>query len=735
MKTKVMASQLALVLGTTLAGPGVTSALAEESLGLEEVIVTARKREENLMEIPVSVAVVDSTIIENANLADINDLANVTPGLKYNTAFGRQADRPVIRGISSIFTTEELAGYFVDGIYVAGSLQTFDLESMERVEVMKGPQSAVFGRRTFSGAINYVTARPTEDFTGKITATLGENGREELSAAISDTIDSFGYRINVRTSDYDGDFNNTLEGGPDVGGQSSDSINGSFRWDLSDTTVLHFNAGYVETDDEHYVVVLQPSSENNCTFGTRQYYCGTLKTDVPVSLGGYMNDSDYGLESETLRTSIRLEHDFGFADFTWTSAYNTYEVEDGTDQTWSGKQIAFDFGAYFGGGNPFVPASQWHDRGVEDVDDMSHELWLRGLAMKERLSWSVGAYYYDEESDGKGWDGDGVITSITSGEVTNTAFMGSVEYDFTDAFTLGLELRYAEDEITEVEELDGDGGIEYNETFDSTTYRLTGSYTFDNGTMLYGNWSTGVMPGQFNTNPDLPDNLIPVDEQELEQFEIGVKSDISDTLSLTAAVFMMEWTDQVRSEFYTGGGNPVGYKANQGDSDINGVEMDVNWQALDSLLISGGFSYNDTEVNNFVSSDPTDVAITGDGDVSGAQLPLSPEWEGHIAGTHTWDFDNGLQLVSRLDVSYQDSRYTCTVNLAETGSETLVNLNIALSGESWRVAVWGKNLTDEDAIVSSLRYVEADSFFWSGRAFALTPRPGTEWGITATYNF
>ena len=78
MKTKVMASQLALVLGTTLAGPGVTSALAEESLGLEEVIVTARKREENLMEIPVSVAVVDSTIIENANLADINDLANVS---------------------------------------------------------------------------------------------------------------------------------------------------------------------------------------------------------------------------------------------------------------------------------------------------------------------------------------------------------------------------------------------------------------------------------------------------------------------------------------------------------------------------------------------------------------------------------------------------------------------------------------------------------------------------------
>ncbi len=729
MKRKILASELAVVLGTTLMGPAI-SVYAAESLTLEEVVVTARKREESLMEIPVSVAVIDNTVIQNANLSDINDLANITPGLKYNSAFGRQADRPVIRGLSSIFTATELAGFFVDGIYVAGSLQTFDLSAMERVEVLKGPQSSVFGRRTFSGAINYVTARPTEDLSGKIELSAGENGYQVLSGAISDTVGAFGYRINARMHEYDGDFENTKVGGPkNVGGQSSDSINGQFRWDLGEDTAITFNAMYAKTDDDHFAMQLHPASRNNCSPGGRDYYCGDVPADTPISLGGFLKASDYGVEAEDVRTSLRLEHDFHFADFTWTSAYNSYDNTAGTDQSWKGADIAFDFG-FLAGGPPFLPANEWHIIVADKVEDVSHEAWLRGLAMSDKLSWSAGAYYYDEESDGTNTIGNYQLDSTREGAVTNTAVMGAVEYEFTDNFNLGLELRYAEDEITQAE-----NGVEYNDSWDSITYRVTAGWNVTDNTMLYGNWSTGVLPGSFNTDPVLPENLRSVDEQTLEQFEIGVKSTLSDTVSLTAAIYTMEWTDQVRSEFFDGVSPAAGYQDNQGSSDINGVEMDLNWNALDSLLLTAGFSYNDTQVKDFISNDASDVDITGDGDVSGNQMPLSPEWEGHVSGTHIAAFDNGLQLTTRLDASYQDSRYVRVINIAETGTETMVSLSVALSGESWRVALWGKNLTDEDSPVSVLRYVEADSFFFGGRAFAVTPRPGTEWGVTASYNF
>lgn len=733
MTKKLLASRLALALGIPLAVPAMSVAVqAAETAMLEEVVVTARKREESIMRIPVSVSVIDSGTIQQANLSDINDLANVTPGLKFNTAFGRQADRPVIRGISSIFTGSQLAGYFVDGIYVAGSLQTYDLDAIERVEVLKGPQSAVYGRRTFSGAINYVTQAPTEDLSGKVTVSAGENGYQLFSGSVSDTVGVLGYRVNARTSDYDGDFKNTKVGGPDVGGESDQSINGTFIFTLSDDTSLRFNASYTETDDDSYAIQLQPSSENNCTFGIRQYYCGTVKADTPISLGGVMDNSDYGVESETLRTSIRLTHRFDFAELTWTSAYNEYDNYAGSDQSFKGAEQAFSFG-FFGGGPLLEPATAWHTQRSDTVEDQSHELWLRGSAMDDRLSWSTGAYYYDEDNDGTDRIGDGSLDGVRSGEVTNIAVMGAVEYRFSDSFVAGLELRYADDEVTLVED-----GVTFNENFDSLTHRLTGSWYASDDTMVYGSWSTGTLPGTYNTDARLPSSLQAVEEGELEQFEIGVKSSLTDSLNLTAAVYMMEWTNQARSEFYTANGTispGVGYRATQGSSDINGVEVDLKWQAATSLLLSAGFAYQDSEIKDFISTDAKDKAITGDGDVSGAQMPLSPELEAHASATYTNTFSNGLQLTSRLDASYQDKRYIRTVNRADTGSETLVGLNVALAKDGWRVALWGKNLTDEDSAVSVLRYVETDGFLFGPGAMAVTPRPGREFGVTASYEF
>lgn len=699
--------------------------IAQAQENIEEIIVTARKREESLMKIPVSVNVVDSVLIQAANLNSAEDIALITPGFKMNSAFGRQADRAVIRGVSSIFTGQDLVGYFVDGVYFTGSISSLGLDSVERVEVLKGPQSASFGRRTFSGAINYVMQKPTKDTTFKVKAELGSNSHQVLSATASGSSGKFGYRANIRSYQYDGDFDNALPSGPNnIGGEETLSASGTFYFDPSEDTSIEFSTSYADDDDQQYAISIQPTAENNCTFGTTSYYCGVVNSNAPVSLGGFRDASTYGVQRERFRSSLKIVHDFGPAELTWISSYNTLNEYVGQDQTFNGLQAVFSFG-FFSGGPFLVPATDWHTLDASETDDVSHEVWLRGAANNDRLSWSIGAYLYDEDSEG--FESDGFRNKIG-----NQALMGAIDYEFSDVFRAGLELRWAEDEIDQKPEF---STTQFSDTFDSVTHRLTLSWDVAESTMLYANWSTGTLPGEFNTNANLPPELIPIDEGELEQIEVGVKSSITDALNVTAAVYTQEWSDQRRNEFIIINGIAQGYQANQGTTEFTGVELSANWQATDKLTLTGAFSFNDSEIKNFISTDTTDVAITGDGDVSGAQAPLSPEKEAHVSANYSVPFQNGMELSARVDVGYQSTRFARTVNLAETGSATVANLNVSLSRDNWRIALWGKNVTDEDAAVSVLRYIEPDSFLFGNRAFAVTPRKGPEYGVTFTAEF
>lgn len=712
-------------------------ALFQVAAAADNMIITARKTSENILDVPVSVIAIDAEQIEAAGFQDINDISELTPGIKFNSAFGRQGDRPVIRGVSAITTGIDPAGFFVDGIYVAESLQSYDLSAVERVEIIKGPQSATFGRRTFSGAINYVTKAPSEDLLLKVSGEAGSNALIRTTATVSDTVGAIGYRVTGNYYSYDGDFDNTLTGATfaapdDIGGEETMSLNGSLYWNISDDHLLKFNVVYSDDDDDHFAIALQPSAENNCFFDmdTRPYYCGTLQTNTPVSLGGFFDPDDYGVELERLRTSVRGEHDLGAVQLTWVGAYNTAEDKVGTDVSFQGAQTAFSF-ATFGQ----VPASDWHTFEEDDTDDYSVEVWLRGNAMNEALKWAVGGYLYDEEAERLDLNGNRVFEDITTEEITNTAIMGLVEYDFAEKFRLGLEVRYAEDEITE-SQFDGTTTLSNSDTFESFTYRATASWFLAEETMAYLSASTGVLPGDFNTDTQLPASLISIDEQELQMFELGIKTAVNDALTFTGAIYLQEWKDQQRSQFIIIGGNPVNYQANQGTTDFLGIEGQALWRIADGWEADVAFSYNNTEVKNFVSDDATDVDLTNQtGDVSGAQLPLSPELEASASLTYTAQLNSEFELATRLDASFQDSRYVRLVNFAETGSATLVNLNVTLATDTWSVSLWGKNLTDEDSVVSGLRYIENDSFFFGGRAFAITPRVGTEVGITGRYRF
>ena len=153
----------------------------DEEMDLEEVIVTARKREENLQEVPLSVTAFSSSTLQDYRMFSPEDIAGFTPGFSFVNSFGRDSDRPVVRGMSNILGAPN-ASFFIDGVYVPGTISSTELQMLERVEVIKGPQAALYGRATFSGAINYVTRRPTNELEGQVTVTVAEHETTNTNA-------------------------------------------------------------------------------------------------------------------------------------------------------------------------------------------------------------------------------------------------------------------------------------------------------------------------------------------------------------------------------------------------------------------------------------------------------------------------------------------------------------------------------------------------------------------------
>ena len=183
----VVAAVATILAGQTATAQDVAPG-ANDRLVLEEVVVSARKRDETLIDVPLTVTAVSAARIEELGIRDSRDLALYTPGFSNVASFGRSStERPVIRGQSNILGDPN-ASYFVDGVYLSGSASNTETANLERIEVIKGPQAALYGRATFAGAINYVTKRPAEAFEGKVNLTYGEFDQRDLTAYASGPI-------------------------------------------------------------------------------------------------------------------------------------------------------------------------------------------------------------------------------------------------------------------------------------------------------------------------------------------------------------------------------------------------------------------------------------------------------------------------------------------------------------------------------------------------------------------
>tara|TARA_B100000902_G_scaffold391217_1_gene441510 strand:- start:77 stop:1219 length:1143 start_codon:yes stop_codon:yes gene_type:complete len=348
----------------------------DEEMSLEEVIVTARKREENLQEVPLSVTAFNASTLQDYRMFSPEDIAGFTPGFSFVNSFGRDSDRPVVRGMSNILGSPN-ASFFIDGVYVPGTISSTELQMLERVEVIKGPQAALYGRATFSGAINYVTRRPTNELEGQVTVTVAEHDTTNTNAYVSGPLieDKLYFYLGAGFSEYGGEYNNTISG-DEVGGEETTTFTGKLLWTPNDAFEASLRVTTQKDDDDHIAMWLQGQEYNNCFDANasrpaaRGYYCGTVNTSDEVTLRTDFFPNP-GIERDVMRTALNMDWELGNG---WMISSITGYQESETD-----RQIDVSYGGYdaFSFFNAFYsPTGQFWRVQEEEEETFSQELRL-----------------------------------------------------------------------------------------------------------------------------------------------------------------------------------------------------------------------------------------------------------------------------------------------------------------------------------------------------------------------
>ena len=725
----------------TVCGIASTSVLAvgeaENSLAIEEIIVTARKREESLQDIPVSVTAFSAADIEAAGLRDVQDVAMLTPGFNLAPLFGGDQATPVIRGLSTTIG-EPNVGFFVDGVYM-GSRQTMTNllgNFVERIEVAKGPQSALYGRNTFGGAINYVTRKPSGEFEGEVEGTYGSDGKKAIRATIGGPMgdNGFSYRLAALADQFDGFYKNELTG-KDLDDRDTKSALGAIYWE-GDSVNVDFNVVYSQVDDGDNPIRFEENNDIFASFSGLPPDYQMFTGEVPAHKDGFAMTPG-GLDREQTFSSLKIEWDAGPALFTSITGYNTFSHDRMSDDDYS--------------------ANDYHyATTLNDVSEFNQEFRLTSNN-NSSVRWMAGAYYYslDDSNDSNvAYTGFllnifGGLHSLTFQDTDSIAVFASIDWDMTDDMTWTFSARYGNEEKSVVAidtPLPGGVGIVYENKDDWNSFlpRVSFDWRFSDDHMAYASWAYAEKAGGFNI-VTVTGNVLPqertYDPETSNNYEIGLKSTWADGRVLTTlAAYYIRWEDQIVRAI---GGAGALLNVNAGQTTSKGLEFELMAQLSENWDLRAGLSYNDSKYDDYF------FAILGaigmDPDLRGADLQYAPDFTGNISLGYTLPMSSGWDWFSRLDASYTDSQTIVQTGNAYVGSANRVNFRTGFSNDDWTVTLWAYNLfepnTASTGVFTGNPSRLPDLFVYGQRqgfpAFsALVTSPDrASYGVTVKYRF
>jgi len=734
---------------------------------VEEITVTARKREESLQHTPVAVTAFTGEGLEARNLTDLMGVADFAPNVDIrssNAGSGSGSNSQItIRGVGQLdflITTDPGVGTYVDGIYFARSMGgVMDLLDLERVEILRGPQGTLYGKNTIGGAINLISRKPGDEFGGSVEVTAGRFNRIDARGSVNIPVveNELAALISVSSKNADGYGYRTTDNA-DLGTEESTAARAALRWTPSEAVTVDLALDGTRKRQSSVVTTLTAVNEaapvlnlynavSMLSGGVNPLYVPVVPEDPFVSSGSGPNRDD--LDAWGMSAIVTWES--GELTLKSLTAYRELSAHFGRD-----------------GDNSTVP--YLHTENDVDQDQFSQEFQLSGLHMDGRLKWVAGVYYFEEDAKdftktklasslyqglealpsamipiapgvfagGAGnpvnalFDNDFLIDSAI--DITNYSGYAHATYNITKQLGLTVGARYTHEKkdyfINDVRASSGVpivDNVSIDDSWSSFSPKGGLEYQVNDDVLTYFTVSRGFKSGGFNGRPTTSaEEVQSFDPEYLTAYELGLKSDLLDRrLRINVTGFYYDYTDiQLTVSTATASGNFVALTENAGKARSKGLELELQAAPVNGLLIEGAVGYIDAEYRDV----GTAQNVTLD-----SAFVNTPEWTANSSVSYSLPLANGGSLTFRGNWSYRSKYYVNPQNdeaMAQDGFSLFgARVTYADPDGRWKLAAFGTNLTNKKYINNGVGTL--DSF---GLAEAYFGRP-REWGVMVKANF
>lgn len=780
------------------AGTAMAQEAADDGLDSTDIVVSARKTDERISDVPLSIAAVSGTQLEEMGARGLEEVSRLTPGFTFERTIGTLA-QPVIRGQAQTRITNPVQNVatFFNGVYLQRSYQIdSDLLDIERVEVVKGPQSALFGRNAFSGAVSIVTRRPDfEKVRARVEGAIGDNERRELRGSISVPLGGIAaISVAGALADFDGTWNNDNVGSASLSGPAlrTEGKLGGYRNRsvLAQLAIKPADGIRIDGFWSHRKIFIEsaPTYQLSSTFairagnamnctpfiapispasnGANALFCGALPVmpgrgagearpaGILVDRRSYGQDGSSDVAGATvavdLSDKISLTYQFGYtkADATNVATLSGDPINGSAFPFFLG-QVLFD-----ARGNGSIKSYTHELRAAYEGDGL--RVMIGGLAgTVDDFSFGGTAFLQPNSTTD-------VLANIntplsgygaTQRDERNRAIFGLISVEPVSGLRLTAEGRQSWERITQqgVSFAGALIGTQFRREFPVFTPRFTVDYKPNENWLIYASAARGAKAGGFNvptaTNPLTDAQQIFLPETNWT-YELGFKAQLFDrALSLEGSVYHTDWANLQGNQSVN-----IGQAAiirNLAGAKVDGFELSAVARPSKALTFNFGLAYANARFANGTVDDTIPRALctslatcptTGvySSDVSGREIPRAPKLQ-VIAGAMVRQpigslFGKDTEVVGRLDFSHTGKTYTDNTNTAFVAGRELVDASIALSNDTWSLRLWAKNLFDKQYVAYSFTTF-AGSGAGSGVTYGVLLGDRRTMGATVSFNF
>lgn len=719
------ASAVALIAGAMLATPAFAQEAPQESsaASLDDVIVTAQRREQSLQEVPIAITAFGAETLERTAATGIQDIAAKAPGVTL-TQFNIGEPQLYIRGVgtsSDSAASDPSIGFSIDEVSIGRSgASALSFLDIERVEVLRGPQGTLYGRNASGGALNIYTRKPVFEDSGSITARIGSFDEYGLEGVVNRQLgDDSAIRFAARYTTNDG-YAESLPSGEGLEGGTSWGARLSYLKDIGDWSVL-VSGDYSEDDMDGHARIPVTASGTAPAFVTLidSLRAGMDRRQSFSSPDNYQARTNYGLTG-------RVEHSGQAFDFVSLTSYRD------NDYSWRDNLGGLPF--------PGFPLSV-DNRASEAATQFSQEFRLVSKP-DSAINWVAGAYFFQEDIDRSerfivntalpiappSFGGD--TTFLQDATNRSYALFGQANIPFAEIWelTLGARWTWDEREIHQVA-IDnegganppvgiplGPGGSPYNvsgsESFNEPTWKIALAVEPVDNVRFYASYDRGYKAGSFpSTAQSGAQALLPLDSELLDNYEIGVKSTLMGRWRLNAAAFKLDYTDLQVYELLG-----LALVTSNAQAEVEGFEIETALALTNNLTIGGSYTSLDAKFTSDAVSGLSVLLYNGN------TLPRSPDSQYTLYVDSEWDVAGGV-LAARADYQWTDDFYFDPSNNPEVLSPAHELVSAFVSWESptgFKVSVYGKNLTDTEYQTHIIKNVGVGfSVFGAPRSFGL----------------